>query len=790
MPAAKLTGHIDNQRFRFVPPDRWELEILGWVLHPDHPIQDLNIYIGDKLAQVTRRVRADLIGMLPNIPHAAEGGFEARINVAYFEDLKHELRLEARLDSGLMIASKIVLDLANVRFEGEVRADSKDLYGSEESRLKFRKQAQANFNAFMSSQNKLRFSKHEKPDLSVIVVTYNQAELTYNCLSSLQASREVSFELIIIDNASQDRSKDLFARLEGVTVVENSTNAHFIAGANQGAALARAELILFLNNDTVIEPLALKNACDSMERNEKVGALGAKLLRPDGRLQEAGCYVLKDGSTFGFGISDDPSDLRYAQPRSVDYCSGAFLLTRLALFRKLGGFDQALAPAYFEDVDYCICLQELGFDVRYEPSVAVVHAEKSSSSSYSAAEELTRRNRLVIRKKHHDYLLRKPYGPIRLKLIHLRNKILIIDNAYPDASKGQGFPRASILLREVLQLGWEVVFMALNQTTPIDLKLIDPQVTYCSVTDDLDFEFKLTVHALGAKAIIISRSPNMDRFVNVIDFVQTISEQTKIVFDAEALFAGRAILEAKILDGLELTADEQSEIISKEAKLTDRADAVLAVSQSEAKVLVHNGAKSVSVLSHVVDVRKDTPGFEMRQGILMVGPLLSMRTPNADGFSWFVREVMPKLLASVPGELFFNHAGIFEVEELKLLLGAGTCSLGLVQDLTPQYDRHKIFVAPMRFGAGIPLKIVEAAAHGIPVVTTSLLAGQLGWRNESELLVADSPENFAASCQRLLLDSDLWRALVENARMRVRTEYTAGSFHSQFQQVFKSLNIL
>ena len=119
--------HIDTQRFRFIPPNIWELQIFGWVLTPHHPIQDFKLFIGDKRANVVRRARAALIGKLPDVMHAEEGGFEARVEAEYFEGIKHELHIEARLSSGQILASKIALDLRNVRFEGEVQAESKDL---------------------------------------------------------------------------------------------------------------------------------------------------------------------------------------------------------------------------------------------------------------------------------------------------------------------------------------------------------------------------------------------------------------------------------------------------------------------------------------------------------------------------------------------------------------------------------------------------------------------------------------------------------------------------------------
>jgi glycosyltransferase involved in cell wall biosynthesis len=107
----------------------------------------------------------------------------------------------------------------------------------------------------------------------------------------------------------------------------------------------------------------------------------------------------------------------------------------------------------------------------------------------------------------------------------------------------------------------------------------------------------------------------------------------------------------------------------------------------------------------------------------------------------------------------------------------------VVNDLTPIYNRARLFVAPTRFSAGIPLKVCEAAAYGLPVVATSLTGMQLGWNHEQELLLADTPQDFASACVRLYGDPRLWNRLRDNLINRVKRDFSPEAFSKQLQQI-------
>src|SRR5690606_31038475 len=113
----------------------------------------------------------------------------------------------------------------------------------------------------------------------------------------------------------------------------------------------------------------------TFDADPEVGLVGAQLLYPDGRLQEAGGVVFSDGSAWNYGRFESPSDPRYAYLRDVDYASGAALAIPRALFLQLGGFDTRYAPAYYEDTDLAFAVRGAGRRVVYQPAARVVHDE-------------------------------------------------------------------------------------------------------------------------------------------------------------------------------------------------------------------------------------------------------------------------------------------------------------------------------------------------------------------------------------------------------------------------------
>ncbi|RYF40789.1 MAG: glycosyltransferase, partial [Comamonadaceae bacterium] len=305
------------------------------------------------------------------------------------------------------------------------------------------------------------------PELSVIVVLFNQAGLSRRTLQALADQRGASFETIIVDNASGDRTSDLLERVRGARIIRNADNIGFLLAARQGAAAASGRRLAFLNSDAILQEGALQATLAAMQADPAIGVLGARVVLTDGGLQEAGNMVFADGSAGGIGRGEDAFGHAARAARGTDYVSGVFLVTPAPLWRMLGGFDEAYAPAYYEDTDYCLRVWQAGFRVVYEPSVLLEHLEWGSATGNSAT-VLMERNRAVFCARHATWLQGQPLPqPLPLDGDRWRSpedlprlpRVLFLENEVPHMARGGGLPRARLMLH-ALQ-GWPVTLFPL-----------------------------------------------------------------------------------------------------------------------------------------------------------------------------------------------------------------------------------------------------------------------------------------------------------------------------------------
>jgi GT2 family glycosyltransferase len=215
----------------------------------------------------------------------------------------------------------------------------------------------------------------------VVVVTYNSADVIARCLDSCGGLR-----IIVVDNASRDATRDLVRQRPTVTLISNSSNRGFAAAVNQGVEALKTELVLLLNPDVELETSidVMAEAC----AKEGVGAAGGRLVDESGHVQSG--FTLRRFPTplalafEALGINrllpDNPVNRRYRcldvdlnQPAEADQPPGAFLMFRRELWQLLGGFDTQFYPLWFEDVDFCKRMRNLGLKIQYVPQVTARH---------------------------------------------------------------------------------------------------------------------------------------------------------------------------------------------------------------------------------------------------------------------------------------------------------------------------------------------------------------------------------------------------------------------------------
>ncbi|MBM3819131.1 MAG: glycosyltransferase [Acidimicrobiia bacterium] len=641
-----------------------------------------------------------------------------------------------------------------------------------------RQDARAALDGFLRDGSELQFDTPPDPLVSVLLVLHNRAELTLRCLQSLAADRSFPLELVIVDNASSDATRGLLERVRGANILRSPENVGFLLACNRAARTARGRYLLFLNNDAELQPGSLAAALETITRDASIGAVGGRLVFPDGRLQEAGSLIRDDGSCAGYGRGDVPWKPEYSFQRDVDFCSAAFLLTPRRLFTELGGFDDRYAPAYYEDADYCVRLWKTGRRVVYEPRAVVTHVEFGSGSP-AAAEALQRERRAMFVDAHREWLTRtRPHAAPRL---------IFVEDRVPHPRLGSGYPRALTIVQTARELGYRVTVY------PLQVPNEDWSEAYSDMPRDV--ELMLGAGREGLLGFLAERLPHCDvllvsrphnmRLVGSALPALPADSRPPLIYDAEAIFALRDIGRQKLL-GQPMTDTDARQLVAEELALAAGSDLVLAVSDLERQPFLDSGVPCVYTLGYGLVANPTPSPFASRDGFLFVGAITT-DSPNADSMRWLANEILPRLTERLGHPPRLRVAGRHDPSEAPLLRNPALEAAGVVHDLRPLYDRARVFLAPTRFAAGLPLKVMEAAAAGVPVVGTSLLAHQLGWRDDVEILVADTADDFAARAAAVYGDAALWSRLREAALARITDDCSPDSFRAALGRAFSAL---
>ena len=606
------------------------------------------------------------------------------------------------------------------------------------------------------------------PRVTVIIPVWNQAHATFRCLRSLRdATAQVPVRVHVIDNGSTDDTPALLARFPSLTVTRWAENRGYGAAVNHGVDTATSELVLLLNNDAFVEPEAILSALRVLDEELNAGAVCGRIVLPNGMLQEAGSYVLPDGSARGYLRGRPAVDPGALHRRDVDFGSAAFLLARRDVFVALEGFRSEFGLAYGEDVDLMLRMWDEGWRTVYEPNCVVHHLEGASTAAQPERVARMRAANDLIRTLHAPTLDARAGHDVPPNLLaHIRvhhPRIVIIDDEVPDERSGAGQPRALAILEHLLKNEHAQVVLL---TRPVVLAAadrllargrahgIDPRIeVHGGWSPDLWVDW-LDANAGRIDIVWVSRSRNM------IDLQRELARQGRTrlaiatIYDSEALVAERDAARAAHLDR-PWTPAELDARRDEELQCADAADVVVSVAEHEADMYRARTSKPVHVVGHRMDrfVERQNPPQTSR--VLFVGRLLEEDSPNSLGLRWFLDTVWPTVSARSDAVLdIVGLAGPW----LDAYRSSRAIVHGPIGDLTAAYADARVFIAPTFFAAGIPHKVHEAAAHGVPVVTTRLIADQLGSAGSNTVAVAASAEEFGDQILSLLGDDSLWWA--------------------------------
>jgi O-antigen biosynthesis protein len=639
----------------------------------------------------------------------------------------------------------------------------------------------------------------DTPEVSIIIPVYNQLDYTLRCLKAiaLHYDQGIPVEIILVNDCSTDQTAALLSSLTAINLINQPSNQGFIAACNQGAAIAKGQYLYFLNNDTEIKSNCIASLVKVLAADQTVGAVGSKLIYPQGILQEAGGIVWQDASGWNYGRQQNSLAPEYNYLRPVDYCSGASLMVKKHVFDPLEGFATEFAPAYYEDTDLCFAIRhQLGMKVMYQPKSEVVHYEgiSSGTSITSGTKKYQGVNALKFREKWQDCLNQDHYlANVGIDHVSLAAKrhlgqetILVIDSYMPSYDRESGSRRLFELLKIFKALNYHVIFVADNGVR---------EEPYVSVLQNLQIEVLYTQSGYGET--IEEQIESRLQFINLAwicrpelnqKYASLIRQQPeiKLIYDTVDLHYLR-LKRAWGIDPTHCPQEEWVEMQAKELTMAHQADLTITVTTMEQKILEAQGIEQVAVIPNIHRTHQDTvPHFEQREGILFIGSY--NHAPNVDGVLWLCQEIMPFVWQINP-DIKVTLLGNNPSAEV-LALGSDRITVtGYIDDVSPYFLSHKLSVSPLRYGAGMKGKIGQSLEYSLPVVSTHMGMEGMNLVAEEHVLAANSALDFAQQIIRLYTDADLWHKLSSNASEAI-ANYSPAAVELKVAEIFQQIQTI
>jgi GT2 family glycosyltransferase len=633
----------------------------------------------------------------------------------------------------------------------------------------------------------LRFPAAVNPVVSIVIPAYNNWRHTYHCLESLLTrTAGVDYEVIISDDGSTDETAQMLEKVDGIKVTADGRNRGFVEACNRGARSAQGKYVVFLNNDTECTEGWLRAMVALPERDETIGVVGAKLVYPDGRLQEAGGIIWNDpeNQAWNFGRFDDPEKWEYNYVKEVDYCSGACLLVRRSLLEQVGYFDTRYTPACYEDTDLAFAIRRLGYKVVYQPQAKIIHFEGASAGTHTTAglKQFQMVNRKTFSDKWRDVIEESHYKDTsRLFLARDRSQkkkiMLFVDHYVPTWDKDAGSFITIEYLKIFVDLSFKIIFW------PDNLHRWEP---YISVLQQMGIEviygpnsFKRYVRDVG-RYIDIACISRPHIAINYIDDLRKYS-RARVIYIPHDLNFLREERRAEV-EKNEQVLKEAEKWRTKEFYLMGKSDTTIVFSPVEAAVVKEaDPGIDVRVTPWVQPLHGSKNGFGQRKNIIFIGGF--GHPPNEDALLWFAREVFPFVKNEIR-DIKFIVMGSNPTPKVRELQSNEIEVTGYVPDISGYFDNARVFVAPLRYGAGLKGKVLQAMSYGLPVVTTPVGAEGIPLTDGENVLIAKDAADFARKTVSAYVDQALWEKLSHGALRFVEEKVSVDNAEAFFKSLF------
>lgn len=638
----------------------------------------------------------------------------------------------------------------------------------------------------------LRLPQHPAPVVSIIIPVCNQIDYTSKCLRSIaeQTAEDGKIEVIVVNDCSTDNTVEILNQVQGLKRIDNQKSLGLFESYKLGVHEASGEYIYFLNNHTELRPKALENLLSILEKHPEVGAVGSKIISSDGNLVAAGGIVWQNATVEHYGVQENAAAPQYNYLRSVDYCSGTSLLIKRRVFAALGNLSSNFTSSYYQDVDLCFAIRhQLGLKVIYQPQSEVIDFREIAC--HQELDSSTQSDRYNFAHKWSRALADYDDGCSQNRIVTASRRlsgtktILVADLGVPCFDKDSEALRIWELLEIFKQLNYHVIFLTdkgVQEQPYVEmLQQKSIEVIYQESGYELGLEQQLEKLLPIVDIAWICHPQLWEKYAPLI----RQHPQIKSVYDTVSLNYLKLQRSAEFDNQGMQNMRQWVRMQVRELQASHEADLTITVSALEKQILEQQQVQNLAIVPNIHRVSsEEQPGFDQREGLLFIG---NYDLPhNLDGVNWLVTEIMPVVWQTLPNltlTLLGNNPEAAVVDfnqDLRIKV------TGYVPDVAPYFSHHRVFVAPLRYGAGVTGKVLHSLAYSLPIVSTEYAIAGMELINQQHFLEANQTQEFANQIIKLYSDAELWQKLADNSKEAI-SSFRPRQVQTKVAQILNSL---
>ena len=628
----------------------------------------------------------------------------------------------------------------------------------------------------LNKENFLKLFLFDAPNVSIIILVKHKFDHINECISSIiNTQPSKSYELILIfpnDDKEQMTEMEYLKQFSDITI-KIIKNNNFFLNIKEAVRLSKGKYILFLRDNTKVYKNWLSSFIQLFEKDLKIGMIGSKIILPDGVLEDAGGIIWNNGQFLNFGKGNDGEYPEYNYVKEVDFLSATSIILNKTIFKIIGGFCENYLSMDYIVIDLAFKIRKFGYKVMYQPSSVIEYNLLIENTSNISNIIETKDKQIFFGNWKNDlkYQLEPGNTFIAKDRCLNKNRILVIDGFVPMFDTDAGSRCSFSYINIFKELGFHVTFL------PSDLKKREP---YCTILQQNGIEvlygkiyennnlFNWFRDNLKYFKYFYLQRPEVS--IKYIDQIKKHSSN-KIIYFAHDLHYIRLLRQYNLTHKKKKLKESQN-IKRVEMEIFSKVDVIYVVGNYEYKFLkdqIKNKiVRNIPLYIYENQYNYLEKNFSKREGLIFVG---GMHDTNIDAVIWFSKEVFPLILSKYPDMILYivtneiKYIKNLESKNIKIL-----CKLS-DENLHNLYQKTRIAVAPLRFGAGVKGKVVEAAYNQIPMVTTSIGAEGLD-KSIGSFVIADNSEKMAEIICELYLDFPKLKKMSDSGKLLINKYFS------------------